>query len=218
MGGLYGRWAIAKLIDRYCIEEKTGTKYGQEPKQQQSGASSPSWILDGKYRLQLNIFCTTASPHLGVSQHTWIRIPRIAEIGIARTMGQSESDLFRLNDLLYTMATDSAFLDPLASFRKRIAYANCYGTDFPVPMETAAFLSEKSTYPHQVLDDCNIENKHGFVIAALSTPADLGRNDDTKEHSDELHQMSASLDKLGWKKVFVDLRKEMPSIELPRSI
>ena len=220
MGGLYGRYAVAILIDRHCVEEVGPTKTDDhERDQKQRQIASSSWILDGKYKLRLRTFCTTASPHLGVSQHTWIRIPRIVELGIARCMGQSGRDLFRLNDLLYTMATDSIFLGPLASFRKRIAYANCYGTDFPVPVETAAFLSEKSTFPHhRSVEKCKIgKNKGGVVVAALSTSADAERCHHTEEYLDELHQMSVSLDKLGWKKVFIDLRKEMLSIELPRA-
>lgn len=218
MGGLYGRYSIAKLIERHCVPEMALTKKDDGGREQEQGRISPAfWILDDKYRLRLDIFCTTASPHLGVSQHTWIRIPRIAEIGIAATMGETGRDLFRLNNLLHTMATDSTFLDPLASFRKRIAYANCFGTDFPVPVGTAAFLSDKSTYPHEFLNNCKVEDECGLVVATLRTPAaNIANDNHTEEPFDQLHEMSLSLDRLGWEKVFVDLRKEMLSIELPR--
>lgn len=212
LGGLFGRYAIAKLVERHCVkEEPSGKPIGKEK-------PAPTWILDGKYRIHLNIFCTTATPHLGVSGHTWVRIPRTAEIGVAHALGQSGKDLFRLNDLLHTMATSPTFLGPLGSFRKRIAYANCYGTDFAVPVGTAAFLSENSTYPHHFLDDY-IVDENGMVIAALHTPTkEEDGDEELEEHSDELHEMSASLDKLGWKKVFVDVRREMPSVELPKSL
>ena len=220
MGGLYGRYAIAKLIDRYCVSEKsTRSKDDDDDEGKEQGPPASSWILDGKYRLRLNLFCSTAAPHLGVSQHTWIRIPRIAEIAIAHFMGQSGRDMFRLNNLVYTMGTDSCFLDPLASFRTRIAYANCYGTDFPVPVETAAFLSDKSAYPHKFSNEC--EDECGLVVATMSTPSankaeEQFDKDPENKAVDELHRMSVSLDKLGWKKVFVDLRKEMMSVEFPR--
>lgn len=214
LGGLFARYAIAKLVERHCVKEEESTKPNSG-----KDKPAPTWILDGKYRLHLNIFCTTATPHLGVSGHTWVRIPRTAEIGVAHALGQSGKDLFRLNDLLHTMATSSNFLGALGSFRKRIAYANCYGTDFAVPVGTAAFLSENSTYPHHFLDDDYIVDENGMVIAALHTPAKEDNGDEVlEEHSDELHQMSSSLDKLGWKKVFVDVRKEMPSVELPKSL
>ena len=217
MGGVYGRYAIAKLIERHCVAEIQPTKKNREREGKEKQISPLSWILDGKYRLRLDTFCTTAAPHLGVSQHTWIRIPRIAEMGIAATMGQSGRDLFRLNNLIYNMSTDSTYLDPLASFRKRIAYANCYGTDFPVPVGTAAFLSEKSTYPHQFLDNCRVEDECGLITATLTTDASTEKLNESKEpFDDELHKMSVSLDRLGWKKVFVDLQKEMISITLPR--
>ncbi|KAG7357269.1 DUF676 putative serine esterase domain containing protein [Nitzschia inconspicua] len=211
LGGLFGRYAIAKLVERYCVKEDPAKFDGKDK-------PAPSWILDGKFRLHLNIFCTTATPHLGVSGHTWVRIPRTAEIGVAHALGQSGKDLFRLNNLLHTMATSPTFLGPLGSFRKRIAYANCYGTDFAVPVGTAAFLSENSTYPHHFLDDYLVD-ENGMVIAALHTPAKNDNRDEAvEEHLDELHEMSSSLDKLGWKKVFVDVRKEMPSVELPKSL
>jgi len=70
LGGIYGRYAIARLGD-VCKD----------------------LVLDGKYRLHFNIFCTTASPHLGVSKHTYVRLPRSAEIGLARAMGNTGKDL-----------------------------------------------------------------------------------------------------------------------------
>ncbi len=233
LGGLFGRYAIAKLIENYCV----------------SDTNSDSWILDGRFRLHLNIFCTTATPHLGVSRHTYLKIPRTAEIGVAHALGATGKDLFRLNDLLYSMATAPTYIKPLGSFRKRIAYANAYGTDFPVPASTAAFLSENSTYPHYIVetnttsnssrtsDDGTVttESHGGLVIATLHTPAQPHCDDDDDEGDEdrsdasseslnchksgdleeELDQMSLSLDRLGWKKVFVDIRRELPSATFP---
>lgn len=220
LGGIYGRYAVAKLTER-CKHESEGC-----------------YILDGKFRLMMNIFCTTATPHLGVAGHTFVPLPRSAEIGIAHSMGDTGKDLFRLNDLLRTMATSPEFLEPLGSFRKRIAYANAFGTDFPVPAQTAAFLNEASTYPHHFLDDDDpdpdpdgdqlVVDDNGLVIAILHTPVkdkNESKEDSTNEvleqleqnTTSELVQMSKSLDALGWKKVFIDVRKEIPNIALPRS-
>jgi hypothetical protein len=184
LGGIYGRYAIAKL----------------------GGAAQ---------NLNFNIFCTTATPHLGVSKHTYFSLPRSAEIGVAHAMGNTGKDLFRLNDLMKNMATTPEYTVPLGSFRQRIAYANAYGTDFPVPAETAAFLSDRSTYPHHfVLENDVVVDEGGLVIARLHTPHidDLQQHEIEKgEHTgDELVQMSTALDALGWKKVFVDIRKEIP--------
>lgn len=225
LGGLFGRYAIAKLIEHHCVWEET----------------SNTWILDGRFRLYLNIFCTTATPHLGISRHTYVKIPRTAEIGVAHALGDTGRDLFRLNDLLHSMSTSPSFLKPLGSFRSRVAYANAYGTDFAVPVSTAAFLSEHSTYPHRI-----VQTKHdrattktggnasaeespggGLVIATLYTPARTHRGesrddgdvesemDPSRTAFDELDEMSQCLDQLGWKKVFVDMRQELPNAELP---
>ena len=216
MGGLYGRYAIAKLLERHGVVAVMAAEREEEKKREKDWQNIPTyWILDGKYRLRLETFCTTASPHLGVSRCTWIRIPRMAEIGVAATMGKTGRDLFRLNNLLYTMATHSTFLDPLASFRKRIAYANCFGTDFPVPVETAAFLSNTSTYPHMFLENFQVEAECNLVVATLRTTTNEETDSTIGDPSNELHQMSVSLDSIGWKKVFVNLQNEMLSIKLP---
>jgi len=214
LGGIYARYAIAKLAEQ-CHQ-----------------VSSGCYLLDGKIRLMMNIFCTTASPHLGVSGHTFLPLPRTAEIGVAHAMGDTGKDLFRLNDLMKTMATHPDFLVPLGSFKKRICYANAFGTDFPVPTNTAAFLNKASTYPHHFIDDNAQEgdqlvvDESGLVIATLHTPPNS--NNESKEDvtpsmeqqtdNDELVLMSMSLDSLGWKKVFVDVRKEVPNIALPKSL
>lgn len=124
------------------------------------------------------------------------------------------------------MATSPEFIEPLGSFRKRIAYANAYGTDFPVPAETAAFLSDQSTYPHHFSmeependddDSCVVVDESGLVIATLHTPPGQASSCLNEEHEDELVQMSTNLDALGWTKRFVDIRKEVPRIAIPRS-
>jgi hypothetical protein len=241
LGGIYGRYAIAKLAEQCeCQHETTNDE---------NGSDNSYYILDNKFRLLLNIFCTTATPHLGVAGHTFLPLSRTAEIGVAHAMGDTGKDLFRLNNLLHTMATSPEFLEPLGSFRKRIAYANAFGTDFPVPAHTAALLNEESTYPHHFLDvttvtttdtttgttetsddDRLVVDDNGLVIAILHTPV-KNKNESKEEQQDgtatingttnstcELVQMSTSLDALGWKKVFIDVRKEMPNISLPKSL
>lgn len=274
LGGLYARYAIAKLKD-YCHESCTNADAYKND-------SANVVVMDDAYTVYFNIFCTTATPHLGVAGHTYLPLPRTAEIGFAHAMGQSGKDLFRLNSLLWEMATQECFLEPLASFRKRIAYANAYGSDFPVPAATAAFLSESSLYPHHVvetsaflefveqetkkIDNNNNNNSHAsrqvddsnlsdaksnmlcaieadrLVVATMHTRSKLEcaesrkyfestNYDTTKEccsdnekthdgESDErmLAQMSTSLDSLGWKKVFVDMRAAFPKIPIPKSI
>lgn len=74
LGGLYCRYAVAKLFTNL-------------------GGNGDELVLDGQFRVHLNIFCTTASPHLGISKHTYIPIPRTAEIGVAHTMGDTGKDL-----------------------------------------------------------------------------------------------------------------------------
>jgi len=142
LGGLYARFAVSKLPSFMTL--------GTTEEGHTIGASTTKVLLDS------NVFCTTATPHLGVASHTWLPIPRIAERAIGMGLQKTGLDLFRLDryddkgkDLIYTMNTQyETFLKPLAKFRKRIAYANAFRTDFQVPTDTAAFLSKQSTYPH----------------------------------------------------------------------
>mmetsp|Transcript_3449 Transcript_3449/g.7600 ORF Transcript_3449/g.7600 Transcript_3449/m.7600 type:complete len:531 (+) Transcript_3449:1-1593(+) len=232
LGGLYGRYGVAQLAEvlgnpTQISDETNETRY--------------YYLLDGFIRIHLNVFCSTASPMLGCANHTYIPIPRTAEIGVAQVLGETGSDLFRVNDLVQTMATSHRFLKPLASFRKRIAYANAFGTDFPVPTATAAFLDSKSDSPHYFDEDFEeneddeiageIKRKmerqskekgcpaseRGLIAAILYTPRlQLEENIRAKTKGDVLTAMSSSLDSLGWKKVFIDIRKEIPAaVSLP---
>ena len=126
------------------------------------------------------------------------------------------------------MATSEHFKKPLASFRRRIAYANAYKTDFPVPCATAAFLDKNNDYPHYFDEsECNKQNvegkqrtdyicpasNRGLIAATLHTPRmELGGDIQTETNRDDLAAMSSSLDSLGWKKIFIDMRKEVVSL------
>jgi hypothetical protein len=151
-------------------------------------------------------------------------------MGVAQIMGETGSDLFRRNDLLQSMATSPRFLVPLASFRRRIAYANAFGTDFPVPGSTAAFLDKDSDYPHYFGgmlmggDTTSIEteekcpaSERGLIAATLYTLPQEQIFDADATMDDDLTTMSACLNSLGWKKVFVDIRKEIPSLPILNS-
>lgn len=224
LGGLYARYALSTLRRR-CRASCRKREHHRD-----------LLVLDDKYLLHLNHFCTTATPHLGIASHTFLPLPRRAEIGVAHAMGQSGKDLFRVNALLHTMATHHRFVEPLACFRKRTAYANAYGTDFPVPAATAAFLHANSSYPHHVVETSissllNSESNDGLecspnavkkrlVIATMETPAGAGLSHHASKQDGfegQLASMSISLDSLGWKKVFVDMRKEVPRIVVPKS-
>jgi pimeloyl-ACP methyl ester carboxylesterase len=190
MGGLYARYALSEI---------------------------PSLQLDsvtsGSIQVEPRVFCTTATPHLGVSQHTYLTLPRSIEYVIANVMQPTGRDLFRYTDAIQNLATDPVFVLPLQRFRKRIAYANAYQTDFQVPTATAAFLSQTNS-AHRRLE---ILKDNAFVSLAVETPVDpkLLKSPNTKPSSipassDELAQR---LDALGWTKVLC--LPPLPSIPLP---
>ena len=248
LGGLYARYALSIIPSHLHL------------------FLSQSSEADGKsipISLKPNVFCTTATPHLGVASHTYLPLPRVAERIIGTTLAQTGRDLFRLDDsshsdvdgtaggsmhrdLIYQMNTNyESFLLPLSRFRKRIAYANAFRTDFQVPTNTAAFLSKDSTYPHcldedstKIFESNNTSNSStktasNFFFMTVTTP----RNNDVflpKEemdgngrtevaHKQQLSEedailtMSNKLDALGWTKVFVDTRDviPIPGVALP---
>jgi len=187
-----------------------------------------------------------ATPHLGCSSHTYISIPRTVERAISVGMQQTGKDLFRNNpkknndtnknnsqSIIREMGLDSKYLKPLSFFRKRIAYANAFMTDFQVPTNTAAFLSEESLYPHRVvisdIDNSRSKNKK-FIVASFETEKQESilesilyqKGIEMKEgslfrKSEDYLLISNALDALGWKKVFVDVRDliPFPKISIP---
>jgi len=201
LGGIYSRYAVAQLfhmaeIDGCCAD------------------NNDALLLDsGAIRLHFQTFCTTATPHLGCARHTWISLPRPAEIAVGHILGETGRDLFRMSNLLHEMGTDEYYLSPLSKFRKRVAYANGYHTDFPVPAATAAFLHEDSEYPHHFLEertstaDSELDK---YIVATLRTQPTSSLGACFAEVcDDDLKEMSTALDSLGWKKVIVDLRHEI---------
>merc|ERR1719296_537806 len=139
--------------------------------------------------------------------------------------------------VIRNMCLQNKYLTPLRSFRQRIAYANAYGTDFQVPTETAAFLHEKSGVGHFVVasrelpcagnmdgtgggsqdskkekeDNTTSEGEEGlpqFIVAVVQTEQQT--RSQSPQKSNELLEMSQSLDALGWTKVFIDVRDQIP--------
>jgi len=212
LGGLYARYA-ASILPVVLDEDKT--------------------LPDTRVVIHRHVFCTTATPHLGVASHTFIPVPRFVEKFIGRLLSKTGKDLFRSDgisdneDLIYDMSTNyEQFLLPLSKFQKRIAYANAFRTDFQVPTNTAAFLSEKSTYPHHPIDpslfgkdDGEMKNgeENSFIVAMLTTEKNddiLKVKDDLKEkvkRSNSIRTMSNKIDALGWTKVFIDVRDKIPA-------
>mmetsp|Transcript_20619 Transcript_20619/g.48633 ORF Transcript_20619/g.48633 Transcript_20619/m.48633 type:complete len:499 (-) Transcript_20619:1402-2898(-) len=146
LGGLYGRYALAEL----------------------------DFLRDESHPIIPLVFCTTSSPHIGVSQETFIELPRWIEPHVATVFRQQTmDDLFGVNDstivrdMCLNPTLDSNddrtkhndherrvpdFLHPLQRFQKRIALANAYKTDFLVSVSSGAFLSRESDSIHHHQD------------------------------------------------------------------
>jgi len=189
LGGLYSRFAITELEAR---------------------TTSPT-------NLHFNVFYTTATPHLGVSSHTYIPLPRVIERWlVAPFMGETGKNLFRTltdDDIIHQMSLSSKYLTPLSHFKSRVAYANSFGSDFQVPTPTAAFLHVDSKTPHYVIDE---SKKNNEILLSVHTDKTYDESvDHPKKCIDELLQMSRSLDSLGWRKVFVDVRHLSPISHVP---
>jgi hypothetical protein len=177
-GGLYARYALSEIP-----------------------SLQPDSVTSDSIQVEPRVFCTTATPHLGVSQHTYLPLPRSIEYVIANAMQPTGRDFFRYTNVIQHLATDPIFVSPLQRFRKRIAYANAYQTDFQVPTSTAAFLSATNS-AHRRLE---ILKDNDFVSLAVETPVDntlletlKTKRSSIPASSDELAQR---LDALGWTKV-----------------
>lgn len=83
LGGLYGRYAITHISERLKVEEANN----------QEEVGNKHLLFDGHIRIHLQVFCSIASPHLGCAGHTYVPIPRVAEIVVAKFLGKTGADL-----------------------------------------------------------------------------------------------------------------------------
>eukprot|EP00531_Pseudo-nitzschia_arenysensis_P010874 CAMPEP_0116127020 /NCGR_PEP_ID=MMETSP0329-20121206/6627_1 /TAXON_ID=697910 /ORGANISM="Pseudo-nitzschia arenysensis, Strain B593" /LENGTH=433 /DNA_ID=CAMNT_0003621111 /DNA_START=100 /DNA_END=1401 /DNA_ORIENTATION=+ len=210
LGGLYGRYALAELDFFKSNDEQ-------------------------KNSIHPLIYCSTSSPHIGVSQETFIELPRWVEPHVATVFQQQTmDDLFGVNDSTIvrdmclnpspeTSDDKNDYLYPLQQFQKRIAVANAYKTDFLVSVSSGAFLSleSDSTHIRQEADTSSTRLMRDMEHVALqvvteSAPTEVTESrdddDDGEEKSKEatLGKCVDSLDKLGWHKIFIDTRTILP--------
>jgi hypothetical protein len=231
-GGLRLAQEIDQVVDKMQQESSSSSSSSSSPSTPSSciSLSLVGNSLGGLYarhalghlssfsKVQPNLFCTTATPHLGVSKHTYVKIPRVAEYLIANSMQPTGRDLFRFTNALDTLY-QCQYLEPLAAFTKRIAVANAYGTDFPVPTATAAFLASTNSPHYQVVVKDKNKESANFEVLTVETPRTYDMSKAWKEEesvSDDtpipLSVLATRLDSLGWQKVFCDLREQLPTV------
>lgn len=164
------------------------------------------------------VFCTTATPHLGVAApHTYLKIGKVGELAAAKFMGKTGMDLFRKSSVLQDMTVYPTFMDPLKAFRHRLALANAYNTDFQVPCSTAAFLSKTDSL-HRHIEKPEPLDTGSFVALRVetTTSSNDGFNDTlTTEEVLSSDTLATRLDHLGWTKVFCDVRKSLVAAPVP---
>ncbi|GKY92236.1 hypothetical protein MPSEU_000194800 [Mayamaea pseudoterrestris] len=191
LGGLYARYSLSELQ----FEHHVAT----------TGSSTRSVLVTPK------IFCTTATPHLGVSGYTYLPLPRAAEYIVAHAMQPTGRDLFRFTNVLERMVTEPSFMNPLGKFAKRIAYACAHATDFQVPTATAAFLSNADTLHARVA----VKREEEFVAVAVETEQRALNEPPSTDQPLSATKLAERLDALGWRKVFYDMRNTLPSLAVP---
>lgn len=211
LGGLYARFALSEI----------------------------QWKSKRNKQLIPHHFVTTSTPHLGCGfQQTYLPLPRFIETPIAHAMKQTGKDLFRFTSVIDDMTFQSKFTFPLSRFKERIAYVNVHGTDFQVPTPTAAFWADTDSVHHVLEDFTNVskEEEEGKdvensvvqdrprgIIMKLATTTQTKRKRHQEEEEEECNEdeisssdaataslLSTKLDQLGWTKVLVDVRDEMP--------
>jgi Putative serine esterase (DUF676) len=174
-------------------------------------------------RIQPKLFATVATPHLGVSEHTYLPIPRWAENLVSLTMQPTGRDLFRFTPIIDDMAQETKFIRPLQAFEERIAYANAYHTDFQVPTSTAAFIAQTDSLHYPIeLETLTTETiptsfsrfmvQTRPVMNDQSTAPEAVSSTTTNNNESPIQIMSRNLDNLGWTKVFCDVRSSLWTI------
>mmetsp|Transcript_2889 Transcript_2889/g.6820 ORF Transcript_2889/g.6820 Transcript_2889/m.6820 type:complete len:471 (-) Transcript_2889:35-1447(-) len=197
LGGLYGRFAISEI---------NWTDDANDSQQQQQN----------KAQVIPHFFVTTATPHLGCGfQQTYLPLPRFIEHPIGNIMLRTGQDLFRLpgrRDIIQEMTFSPTFTTPLSKFHKRMAYANAHGTDFQVPLPTAAFWAPTDSIHTLIENDETDENliPRGVALTLTTPRQDSFDTTEPKQGTATSEEISKQLDRLGWTKVLIDVRHEMP--------
>ena len=225
LGGLYARYAVAELQDLFLgstASTTSTTNIGPPPSPQ--------------VQVLPLVYCSTSSPHLGVTQETYMKLPRWMETTIfARTLERTGADLFRFHnhlkehskddddddnevaedDVILNMCQSPHFLDGLGQFQKRIAVANAYNTDFLVSVASGAFLDQYSDSRHYTSQhDQAAQMDNEYAILHVTTTAQ--QRQEPSSHNKyppppkTLRSCVEALDNLGWHKIFMDTRDALP--------
>ena len=159
LGGLYARYALSQI---------------------------PMSVHRGEREVTITpkMFCTTATPHLGVSEHTYLPIPRVAEYVVANVMQPTGRDLFRYTDVIERITVDPTFVNPLLQFEKRVAWANAYSTDFQVPTATAAFLADIDSVHKTIVDSPILKKRPKQSSSEIESQGDAGNGNDDDDDDD----------------------------------
>lgn len=172
----------------------------------------------GEQNVTPMVFATTATPHLGVSRHTYVPLPKWGEYLVAYVLRPTGRDLFNVSPIVEELAFEPKYTVPLQQFQQRIAYANAFCTDFQVPTCTAAFLCPDSPHVHTTVasksgettsNDDNDESDKHFVLRVET------QHDPTITATQSARTMGHALDSMGWKKVFCDMRDKIPLPSMP---
>ena len=176
LGGLYGRYALSEL----------------------------DFFRHNNHSILPLVFCTTSSPHIGVSQETFIELPRWIEPHVATVFQQQTmDDLFGVHDSTIVkdmcLEENENFLFPLKQFQKRIAVANAYKTDFLVSVSSGAFLSLDSDSVHHYQDGNSSSTRlmkdtgHVALQVVTETAEATGTSTDSRDDTDDSRSIGPSL-------------------------
>ena len=208
LGGLYARHALSQI------------PFLQSQPPQPTDSDASSCTAPPPPRVRPAVFCTTATPHLGVSQHTYIPLYRWTESLIAHAMQPTGRDLFRFTSVIQDMTVRDEFVQPLLAFEHRVAHANAHQTDFQVPTATASFVSPHSQSRHYIVTDGATGSSTTPSLAVETRPpASQPSSPPGKTNGATLNstQLADRLDAMGWRKLFWDVRSTLPSLPLPQS-
>ena len=210
LGGLYARWALSEINTLAVPERKTEDYAGEK-----AGYQNDSKSKSINKRVRPGVFYSIATPHLGVTEHTYLPLPRAAEYVISNALQSTGAGLFRYNNDIERMATDPKFLLTLKQFNKRVAYANAHATDFQVPTSTAAFLSEIDSVHRQLPIPPEKASFVSLIVETSPREIEISQKKASQLGSLTSADLAHSLDALGWVKVFCDVRSSLPSLQIP---
>jgi hypothetical protein len=161
-------------------------------------------------------FCSTTTPNLGLSKHTYVKISRVADhLDCEFDASDDGSRFVSIYKCLGHSLTSIPISTASGGFHQENRCRQCLPDGFPAPFWT----STNSPHYQVVVDDKNKETAN-FDILTYKAPRTYDTSRECKDLDSDLDDFPVPvsvlttrlLESLGWQKIRYDVREHLPTV------